>query len=69
MTTQLTASVHPGDTGDPTAAGDTTAAGGHRAGSRTTLWSRFLTRRLSGAAVNIGLLVLLTFFIVQLIPG
>ncbi|KSW28653.1 peptide ABC transporter permease [Cellulomonas sp. B6] len=33
------------------------------------MWRRFLVRRLLGVVVNVGLLVLLTFFIVQLIPG
>lgn len=65
MTTQLTVSSPAADTGDPGAV----RTGGHRAGSRATLWRRFLARRLIGAAVNIALLVLLTFFIVQLIPG
>lgn len=63
MTTQLTASAPTGDTGDPT------TAGGHRAGSRATSWRRFIVRRLVGVGVNISLLVLVTFFIVQLIPG
>ena len=65
MTTQLTQSS-PAEGEDAPAA---TRTGGHRAGSRATLWRRFLLRRGAGAAANIALLVLLTFFIVQLIPG
>jgi peptide/nickel transport system permease protein len=64
MTTQLVTSAPPG-ADDPVAA----TTGGHRAGSRATLWRRFLVRRLVGVVVNIAVLVLLTFFIVQLIPG
>ncbi len=62
MTAQLVTST-PAGTGDPA------AADGHRAGSRSALWRRFLARRLVGVVVNVALLVLLTFFIVQLIPG
>ncbi|WP_139315854.1 hypothetical protein [Cellulosimicrobium sp. CUA-896] len=74
MTTQLVTSSPAGGTGGPTAADGPAgtgpdASGGHRAGSRTTLWRRFLARRLVGVVVNIALLVVLTFFIVQLIPG
>ncbi|WP_084631586.1 ABC transporter permease [Demequina aestuarii] len=43
--------------------------GGHRAGSNAAAWRSFLTRRGLGLIVNILLLVLATFFIVQLIPG
>lgn len=40
-----------------------------KAGSLAGAWRRFAVRRLIGLAVNIVLLVLVTFFIVQLIPG
>lgn len=40
-----------------------------RAGSLAGAWRRFLVRRLVGLALNLVLLVLLTFLIVQLIPG
>jgi peptide/nickel transport system permease protein len=65
MTTPLTVSSPAAGTDEPAPA----TTGGHRAGSRATLWRRFLVRRGLGAVVNIALLVLLTFFIVQLIPG
>ncbi|MDR1824455.1 MAG: ABC transporter permease [Bifidobacteriaceae bacterium] len=54
---------------DPPPPEATPAAAGHRAGSQFALWRGFLIRRLGGAAANVVLLVLLTFFIVQLIPG
>ncbi len=37
--------------------------------SKTRLWLPFLLRRLVGLAINLALLALITFFIVQLIPG
>jgi peptide/nickel transport system permease protein len=73
MTSQLLTSSPADGAGGPAspdAPGTGPAAGGgHRAGSRAGLWRRFLVRRLAGVVVNIALLVLLTFFIVQLIPG
>ncbi len=40
-----------------------------RAASLAGAWRRFLLRRAAGLAVNVGLLVIVTFLIVQLIPG
>lgn len=44
-------------------------AGGPRAASLAGAWRRFLLRRAAGLAVNVALLVVITFLIVQLIPG
>lgn len=43
--------------------------GGPRAASLAGAWRRFLLRRAAGLAVNVALLVIVTFLIVQLIPG
>ncbi|RKT35833.1 peptide/nickel transport system permease protein [Microbacterium sp. AG1240] len=40
-----------------------------RASTLTAAWRRFLLRRAGGLVVNLVILVLLTFLIVQLIPG
>jgi ABC-type dipeptide/oligopeptide/nickel transport system permease component len=40
-----------------------------KAGSPAKMWLAFLRRRLVGLTVNLVLLTLVTFFIVQLIPG
>jgi peptide/nickel transport system permease protein len=52
-------------TGGPDAAGPSQVKASSLAGA----WRRFLIRRLIGLIANILLLVLVTFFIVQLIPG
>lgn len=46
-----------------------TETGGHRAGSNAIAWQAFLVRRGLGLVVNVLLLILATFFIVQFIPG
>ncbi len=43
--------------------------GAPRAASLAGAWRRFLLRRAGGLVVNLALLVLVTFLIVQLIPG
>ncbi|WP_454854929.1 hypothetical protein [Promicromonospora soli] len=43
--------------------------GALRAASLAGAWRRFLLRRAGGLAVNLVLLLLVTFLIVQLIPG
>lgn len=63
MTSPTSFSVSTGGPGDPT------VTSGHRAGSGAARWRSFLTRRGIGLVVNIVLLTLVTFFIVQLIPG
>ncbi|WP_119696321.1 ABC transporter permease [Microbacterium halotolerans] len=44
-------------------------AGGPRAASLGGAWRRFLLRRAVGLVINVALLVVITFLIVQLIPG
>lgn len=60
---------HGPDAAAPPTADAPDGATGHRAGSSAGTWRRFLVRRLVGAVVNVALLVLVTFFIVQVIPG
>jgi peptide/nickel transport system permease protein len=50
----------------PDAAGQ---AGGPRAASLAGAWRRFFLRRAAGLLVNVALLVIITFLMVQLIPG
>ncbi|WP_345801656.1 ABC transporter permease [Microbacterium sp. AZCO] len=45
------------------------AAGGAKAASLGGAWRRFALRRAVGLIVNVALLVIVTFLIVQLIPG
>ncbi|MCU1407428.1 MAG: transporter permease [Glaciihabitans sp.] len=49
--------------------GDSPASTEQKAGSMGGVWRSFLLRRISGLVINLVLLVLVTFFIVQLIPG
>ncbi|WKK73450.1 hypothetical protein Q0F99_07425 [Rathayibacter oskolensis] len=46
-----------------------TGSGAARASTLGSAWRRFLLRRALGLLVNLALLVLVTFLIVQLIPG
>ncbi|WP_432537147.1 ABC transporter permease [Kineococcus arenarius] len=55
----------PGEGGRPPKPG----APAVRAGSLAGAWRRFLVRRLVGLVCNLALLLLLTFLIVQVIPG
>ena len=49
--------------------GGGSAPAAHRAGSRAGAWRAFLVRRFTSLAISLVLLILMTFFIVQLIPG
>ncbi|WP_084100123.1 ABC transporter permease [Demequina sp. NBRC 110051] len=49
--------------------GDAPAPTAHQAGSRARVWRAFLIRRFTGLVISLVMLVLMTFFIVQLIPG
>ncbi|WP_082095918.1 ABC transporter permease [Demequina flava] len=49
--------------------GGAPAVSPHGAGSRAQTWKRFLIRRFKSLAISLVMLVLMTFFIVQLIPG
>jgi len=49
--------------------GDPDATGSARASTLAGAWRRFLVRRIVGVLVNLVLLVIVTFLIVQLIPG
>lgn len=62
----------PTDPGSATPEGGTDGpeqSGSPRAASLAGAWRRFLLRRAAGLAVNVALLVVITFLIVQLIPG
>jgi peptide/nickel transport system permease protein len=61
------ASSAPGP-GDPFPTG-VVPIGATRAASLSGAWRRFLLRRASGLVINVALLVVITFLIVQLIPG
>ncbi|MFT4082381.1 MAG: ABC transporter permease [Nocardioides sp.] len=62
------ASIVPSDPGAPGGRPEV-GSRGLRAGSLAGAWRRFLARRLIGLAVNLALLVVVTFVIVRLIPG
>ncbi|MET0829481.1 MAG: ABC transporter permease [Microbacterium sp.] len=71
-------SIIPIVTGMPTGPGSPPPAagpdspdqgGGPRAASLAGAWRRFLLRRAAGLVVNVALLVIITFLMVQLIPG
>lgn len=47
----------------------TTPPDAPRASTLTAAWRRFLLRRAAGLIVNVGVLIVVTFLIVQLIPG
>ena len=49
--------------------GEADAPGTHRAATLAGAWRRFLVRRGTGILVNLALLIVVTFLIVQLIPG
>jgi ABC-type dipeptide/oligopeptide/nickel transport system permease component len=61
-------STIPVDTSSP-GPGTVPPAGAARASSLAGPWRRFLLRRAVGLVVNLALIVLVTFLIVQLIPG
>ncbi|PUB24836.1 peptide/nickel transport system permease protein [Promicromonospora sp. AC04] len=61
-----TLTAEPSTAPDPGAPGPNGAPG---AASLAGAWRRFLLRRAGGLAVNLVLLLLVTFLIVQLIPG
>lgn len=61
----------PGPAAGPDASGQGTSGqgSGPRAASLAGAWRRFLLRRTVGLAINVALLICVTFLIVQLIPG
>ncbi|WP_236683370.1 ABC transporter permease [Demequina sediminicola] len=65
--TTMPESMSPHSTED--VAGGAATISPHAAGSHAKTWRRFLVRRFKSLAISLVLLVLMTFFIVQLIPG